>query len=91
VTDEPNPAAVMANREALLQNLGNILLSPNKVGEDDIATLQARYTVALVHVANFLKASGADEDIVRKFLELADAIGQLKHGAVADVLRGAAS
>jgi len=42
VTDEPNPAAVMANREALIRNLEVVFGSPNKAGgPDDIATLQA--------------------------------------------------
>jgi hypothetical protein len=91
VTDEPNPAAVMANREALLRNLEIVFGSPNKAGgPDDIATLQARYVVALGHVAGFLNASRA-EGLALKFLELADAIGQLKNGTVADVVRPAAA
>jgi hypothetical protein len=57
-------------------------------GPDDIATLQARYVVALGHVAGFLNASRA-EGLALKFLELADPIGQLKNGTVADVVRPA--
>jgi hypothetical protein len=46
VTDEPNPAAVMANRETLIRNLEIVFGSPNKAGgPDDIATLQARYVL----------------------------------------------
>jgi hypothetical protein len=89
MTDEPNPAAVMANREALIRNLEVVFGSPNKAGgPDDIATLQARYVVALGHVAGFLNASRA-EGLALKFLALADAIGQLKNGTVADVVRPA--
>jgi hypothetical protein len=43
--------------------------------------------LALYQVTNFLKASGASEDIVRGFIYLTDAIGQLRNGTVADVVR----
>lgn len=89
MTDEPDqrdPAAVMANRTALIQNLRRWLLSPNKAGQEDITTLQDRYVAALGEVAHFLTAAG-EEDLALKFIGLAGAIGQLRNGTVADVLR----
>jgi hypothetical protein len=80
-------AKAIANREALIHNLNVALATPLKV--DDTITLQARYVVALGHVAKFLQASGASEEIVLKFIGLADAIGQLKNGTVAEVVRPA--
>jgi hypothetical protein len=84
----PNPAAVMANRAVLIRNLRFFLLSPNKkkAGHDNITTLQSRYVAALGEVAHFLTAVG-EEDLALKFIGLADAIGQLKNGTVADVVR----
>jgi len=89
MTDEPDqrdPAAVMANRTALIQNLRRWLLSPNKAGQEDITTLQDRYVAALGEVAHFLTAAG-EEDLALKFIGLAGAIGQLRNGTVADVVR----
>ena len=78
-------AKAVANREALIHNLNVTLATPLKV--DDTITLQARYVVALGHVAEFLRASGASEEIVLKFIGLAGAIDQLRKGSVADVVR----
>jgi hypothetical protein len=87
VTNEPNPAAVMANRAELIHQLRRWLLSPNKAGgPDDIITLQARYVAALGEVETFLRAAG-EGDLALKFIGLADAIGQLRNGTVADVVR----
>jgi hypothetical protein len=84
---ELNPAAVMRNREALIYNLRLSFQSPAKAGRDSTELLQARYVRALCDVAGFL--ASADEDIARRFTELADAIGQLCNGTVAEVLRPA--
>jgi hypothetical protein len=86
VTDEPNPAAVMANREALLQNLGNIF-PISEADQSDVIKLQSWYMLALKQVIDFLKAARASEDTVRGFIFLMDAIGQLRNGTVADVVR----
>jgi hypothetical protein len=56
---------------------------------DRIVTLQSRYVVALVNVAEFLKRSGVEDAIARKFVELADAIGGLRNGVVTDPVRPA--
>ena len=95
MTDEPeqmpNPAAVMRNREELIHQLRRWLLSPNKAGgPDDIITLQARYVAALGEVETFLRAAGED-DLALKFVGLAGAIGELRNGTVADVVRSAAA
>lgn len=82
----PNLAAVMRNREALLQNLGNIF-PISKADQDDIIKLQSWYMYALKQVTDFLKASGASENVVGGFIYLTDAIGQLRNGTVADVVR----
>jgi hypothetical protein len=90
MTDEPdqmpNLAAVMRNREELIHQLRRWLLSPNKAGPDDIITLQARYVAALGEVETFLRAAGED-DLALKFVGLAGAIGELRKGTVADVVR----
>jgi hypothetical protein len=91
VTDEskPNPSAGMVNREVLIHNLRLSFRSPAKAGRDSIGLLQARYVRALYDVAGFLTSIGAGDDIARKFIELADAIGQLRNGTVADIVRPA--
>jgi hypothetical protein len=73
--------------EGLIHNLRVVLATPVKA--DDAITLQARYVIALGYVAEFLRASNASEEVVFKFLGLADAIGQLKNGTVAEVVRPA--
>jgi hypothetical protein len=89
MTDEPdqtpNPAAVMRNREALLQNLGNIF-PISEADQSDIVKLQSWYMLALNQVTNFLVASGASADVVRGFIYLTDAIGQLRNGTIANVV-----
>jgi hypothetical protein len=84
----PNPAAVMANRAALLQNLGNIF-PISEVDRNNPIKLQSWYVLALDQVRGFLKASGASADIVLGFIYLTDAIGQLKNGTVASVVQRA--
>jgi hypothetical protein len=85
MTDEPDqlpdPTAVMANRAVLIQRL-RVLLLPH----DDVITLQSQYVVALGAVAKFLAAEG-EKDLALKIIGLADAIGQLRNGTVADVVR----
>jgi hypothetical protein len=94
--DQPDPISVMV--AGLIHNLGRLLLSlnksPNEDGSEDIITLQARHVAAQVEVAKFLAAAGkllgvagTSEDISSKFLGLADAIGNLRNGTVADVVR----
>jgi hypothetical protein len=85
MTDEPDrlpdPAAVMANRAALMRGL-RVLLRPYR----NRVALQSQYVVALGAFTKYLAAEGAKDEAL-KILGLADAIGQLKNGTVADVLR----
>jgi hypothetical protein len=84
MTDEPDrldPAAVMANRAALMQGL-RVLLRPYR----NRVALQSQYVVALGAFTKYLAAEGAKDEAL-KIIGLADAIGQLKNGTVADVLR----
>jgi hypothetical protein len=82
----PNPAAVMRNREALLQNLGNIF-PISEADQNKVIKLQSWYMLALDQVTNFLKASGASGDIVEGFIYLTGAIRELRNGTVADVVQ----
>jgi hypothetical protein len=93
MTDEPdqmpNPAAVMANRAALIQNLRRWLLSPNKAGlEEDIIILQSRYVAAVGEFAHFLTAAG-EEDLALKIMVLEDALRSLRYGTTEALLEPA--
>jgi hypothetical protein len=86
MTDEPNPAAVMRNRQELIQNLRWLLLSPRKDGRpDDKTMLQTRYAGALKEITAFLAAAGEDE-LAAKFTRLMEAVLQLRNGVVDDIL-----
>jgi hypothetical protein len=86
MTDEPDqmsdPAVVMASLAALLIERLRVLQSPH----DDVITLQSHYAVALWAVAKFLDKAG-EKDLALKIIVLEDALVQLRHGTVADVVR----
>lgn len=70
MTTKPDPAAVIANLEALESKLFNAF----KAKASHAKSMQDRYTVALTAVANFLEQSGIDEEIGQKFAELSSHI-----------------
>jgi hypothetical protein len=82
MTDEPNQLPKAAAVAVLIERL-RVLLSPH---DDDVIKLQSQFVVALGSVAKFLAGEGR-KDLALKFIGLADAIGQLKNGIVADVVR----
>jgi hypothetical protein len=66
---------------ALIQEL-RVLLRPHR----DVVALQSQFVVALGHLGKFLAAQG-EKDLALKFIGLAGVIGELRNGAVAQVLR----
>jgi hypothetical protein len=75
----------------LANNLGYAFGGTLKPTADRVMNLQSRYALALVEVAHFFERSRVGDDIARKFVELADAIGGLRKGTVAEVLRPASA
>jgi hypothetical protein len=84
---KPDPTQVVADLAVLIHNLRVVFRAPTKPNRDN--PIQARYVVALGDVAKFLERQKAGDDIVRRFIELADAISGLSKGTVADLLRPA--
>jgi hypothetical protein len=73
----------------LANDLRFVFRVPVKPTAPPIVTLQSQYMIALVSVAKFLRRCGVGDDIARKFVELADAIGGLRNGVVTDPVRPA--
>jgi hypothetical protein len=91
MTDEPDPAQVMADLEALTVNLRIVFRAPERSGADHVVALQTRYVVALAdNIAKFLRRSGVGNDVAERFDELAAAIDGLQRGIITDPVRPAA-
>jgi hypothetical protein len=78
------PKAAKAAVVAVLMRELRVLRRPHR----DRIALQSQFVVALGHFAKFLAAEGAKDEAL-KIIGLADVIGQLRNGTVADVLRPA--
>src|SRR6516165_8499328 len=85
----PTTERLVSDFVTLTNNLRYLFGIAVKPTADRVVTLQSRYVVALTNVAMFLQRSGVEDDIVRKFVELADAIGNLRNGVVTDPVRPA--
>jgi hypothetical protein len=78
------PKAPKAAAVAALMRELRVLRRPHR----DVIALQSQYVVALGHFAKFLAAESRKDEAL-KIVGLAGAIGQLRNGTVADVLRPA--
>jgi hypothetical protein len=85
----PTTEQLLNDFATLTNNLRFLFGTAVKPTADRVVTLQSRYVVALANVAMFLERSGVEREIARKFVELADAIGNLRNGVVTDPVRPA--